>query len=50
MGSADNAVTIIARDGAREELAKAPKDEIADGILSAALKVWQARQQARAAS
>jgi phosphopantothenoylcysteine decarboxylase/phosphopantothenate--cysteine ligase len=39
MGSADNAVTIIGRDGARTDLERAPKEEIADRVLDAALEV-----------
>ncbi len=38
MGSPDNAVTLITRRG-REEVAQAPKEEVADRILDAALVV-----------
>lgn len=38
MGSAENAVTLLTRAG-RQEVAKAPKEEIADRILDAALAV-----------
>ncbi|MEA2644959.1 MAG: phosphopantothenoylcysteine decarboxylase / phosphopantothenate---cysteine ligase [Chloroflexota bacterium] len=42
MGSADNAVSIIGRDGSREDLGRAPKMEIADHVLDAALGVLRA--------
>jgi phosphopantothenoylcysteine synthetase/decarboxylase len=42
MGAADNAVSIITRDGGREDLGKAPKMEIADHVLDAALRVLRA--------
>jgi phosphopantothenoylcysteine decarboxylase/phosphopantothenate--cysteine ligase len=39
MGSPDNAVTIIGRDGSREEISRSPKEEVADRVLSAALRL-----------
>jgi phosphopantothenoylcysteine decarboxylase / phosphopantothenate---cysteine ligase len=38
MGAADNEVTIIARDGTRVDLSRAPKEEIAEQVLGAALE------------
>jgi len=39
MGTPDNAVTIIGRDGASRRVARAPKEDIAHEVLSAALQV-----------
>jgi phosphopantothenoylcysteine decarboxylase/phosphopantothenate--cysteine ligase len=39
MGAADNEVTILSRDGSRRDLSRAPKEEIADQVLEAALEV-----------
>jgi phosphopantothenoylcysteine decarboxylase/phosphopantothenate--cysteine ligase len=47
MGSADNEVTVISRDGSRQELGKAPKEEIADRVLDAALAALHPDQSAR---
>jgi phosphopantothenoylcysteine decarboxylase/phosphopantothenate--cysteine ligase len=47
MGSADNEVTVISRDGDRRELGKAPKEEIADRILDAALAALRPDESAR---
>ena len=44
MGSPDNAVTIIRRGGERTEVALAPKEEIAEAVLDAALAARGARQ------
>jgi phosphopantothenoylcysteine decarboxylase / phosphopantothenate---cysteine ligase len=38
MGAADNEVTIIARDGTRVDLSRAPKEEIAEQVLGAAIQ------------
>jgi phosphopantothenoylcysteine decarboxylase/phosphopantothenate--cysteine ligase len=50
MGSADNAVTILGRDGERLELPRAPKPEIAHQILDAALAVLLRRRQSQRVS
>ncbi|MDQ6748476.1 MAG: bifunctional phosphopantothenoylcysteine decarboxylase/phosphopantothenate--cysteine ligase CoaBC [Candidatus Dormibacteraeota bacterium] len=42
MGSYDNAVTIIGRDGSRRHVEKAPKEDIAYEVLNAALEVLRA--------
>jgi phosphopantothenoylcysteine decarboxylase/phosphopantothenate--cysteine ligase len=47
MGSADNEVTVISRDGSRQELGKAPKEEIANRVLDAALAALHPDQSAR---
>ena len=39
MGAMDNQVTILSRDGRRRDLSRAPKEEIADQVLVAALEV-----------
>ena len=39
MGSLENAVTLLTRDGSRREVGRAPKEEIADRILDAAIEV-----------
>jgi phosphopantothenoylcysteine decarboxylase/phosphopantothenate--cysteine ligase len=39
MGALDNEVTILSRDGRRRDLSRAPKEEIADQVLDAALEV-----------
>jgi len=44
MGSPDNAVTILQRGGERTEVARAPKEDIADAVLDAALAVGRERQ------
>jgi phosphopantothenoylcysteine decarboxylase / phosphopantothenate---cysteine ligase len=50
MGSPDNAVTIIGRDGARRDLARAPKEDVGHEILSAAVEVLRAAQAGEKAS
>jgi phosphopantothenoylcysteine decarboxylase/phosphopantothenate--cysteine ligase len=42
MGAADNEVTILSRDGGRRDFSRAPKEEIADQVLGAALEVLRA--------
>jgi phosphopantothenoylcysteine decarboxylase/phosphopantothenate--cysteine ligase len=42
MGAADNEVTILARDGSRHDLSRAPKEEIAEQVLGAALEALRA--------
>jgi phosphopantothenoylcysteine decarboxylase/phosphopantothenate--cysteine ligase len=43
MGAIDNEVTIIGRDGSRREVGRAPKEEVADEILNAALEALRAQ-------
>jgi phosphopantothenoylcysteine decarboxylase/phosphopantothenate--cysteine ligase len=43
MGATDNEVTIVGRDGSRHEVSRAPKEEVADEILNAALEVLKAK-------
>lgn len=43
IGATDNEVTIISRDGSRREVSRAPKEEVADEILSAALEALRAK-------
>jgi hypothetical protein len=45
MGATDNEVTIVARDGSRREVSRAPKELVADEILSAALGALRAQRQ-----
>lgn len=42
MGAVDNEVTILTRDGSRLDLSRAPKEEIAEQILGAALEALRA--------
>jgi phosphopantothenoylcysteine decarboxylase / phosphopantothenate---cysteine ligase len=42
MGAVDNEVTILTRDGSRLGLSRAPKEEIAEQILGAALEALRA--------
>ena len=42
MGSPDNAVTVLTRDGGREEVARAPKEEVAERVLTVALELRRA--------
>ena len=42
MGAVDNEVTILSRDGSRLDLSRAPKDEIAEQVLDAALEALRA--------
>lgn len=50
MGSYDNAVTIIGRDGSRRHVDKAPKEDIAYEVLNAALEVLRAGRTGEKAS
>lgn len=50
MGSPDNAVTIIGRDGARRHIDRAPKEDVGHEILSAAVDVLRAAQAGEKAS
>jgi phosphopantothenoylcysteine decarboxylase/phosphopantothenate--cysteine ligase len=50
MGSYDNAVTIIGRDGSRHHVERAPKEDVAQEILSAALEVLRAARTGEKAS
>jgi phosphopantothenoylcysteine decarboxylase/phosphopantothenate--cysteine ligase len=50
MGSPDNAVTIIGRDGARRYFGKAPKEDVGHEILSAAVEVLRAARSGEKAS
>ncbi|MEA2682671.1 MAG: phosphopantothenoylcysteine decarboxylase / phosphopantothenate---cysteine ligase [Chloroflexota bacterium] len=50
MGSLDNAVTIIGRDGTRRHVDRAPKEDIGHEILSAALEVLRAGRAGEKAS
>lgn len=43
MGATDNEVTIFSRDGSRREVSRAPKEEVADEILNAALEALRAK-------
>jgi phosphopantothenoylcysteine decarboxylase/phosphopantothenate--cysteine ligase len=43
MGATDNEVTIVGRDGSRREVSRAPKGEVADEILNAALEALRAQ-------
>jgi phosphopantothenoylcysteine decarboxylase/phosphopantothenate--cysteine ligase len=43
MGATDNEVTIVSRDGSVQEVSRAPKEEVADEILNAALEALRAR-------
>ena len=46
MGSADNAVSIIGRDGTRTDFERAPKEQIADRVLDAAIAVLRGGEDA----
>jgi phosphopantothenoylcysteine decarboxylase/phosphopantothenate--cysteine ligase len=50
MGSADNAVTIIGRDGSSRQVERAPKEAVADDILDAAVEVLRAAGEGARAS
>jgi phosphopantothenoylcysteine decarboxylase/phosphopantothenate--cysteine ligase len=50
MGSYDNAVTIIGRDGSRRHVDKAPKEDVAYEVLNAALEVLRAGRTGEKAS
>jgi phosphopantothenoylcysteine decarboxylase/phosphopantothenate--cysteine ligase len=50
MGSTENEVTIIGRDGSRREVSRAPKEEVADAILDAALEALRAKDLAEEVS
>jgi phosphopantothenoylcysteine decarboxylase/phosphopantothenate--cysteine ligase len=43
MGSTENEVTILGRDGSRREVSRAPKEEVADAILDAALEALRTK-------
>ena len=45
MGSPDNAVTIIGRDGSKQRVERAPKEDVAHEILSAAVAVLVAARE-----
>ena len=45
MGASENEVTIVGRDGSRREISRAPKEVVADEILSAALEALRAQRQ-----
>jgi len=47
MGSAENAVTILTRDGRRIELERAPKEDIADQVLTLALELRKESRKQR---
>ncbi|MFN2465294.1 MAG: bifunctional phosphopantothenoylcysteine decarboxylase/phosphopantothenate--cysteine ligase CoaBC [Candidatus Dormibacteria bacterium] len=50
MGSYDNAVTIIGRDGSRRQVEKSPKEDVGFEVLSAALDVLRSGRQGEKAS
>ncbi|HEV1996500.1 MAG TPA: bifunctional phosphopantothenoylcysteine decarboxylase/phosphopantothenate--cysteine ligase CoaBC [Candidatus Dormibacteraeota bacterium] len=50
MGSPDNAVTIISRDGAHHKVERAPKEDVAHEILSAAMAVLKTAGEGQKAS
>ena len=50
MGSPDNAVTIIGRDGAHQHVDRAPKEDVAYEVLTAAMAVLKADRKGERAS